>query len=292
MQIFNEPNFNPNLSIALGFFDGVHLGHKKVIKSAVNFAKQNKTKSAIITFSEHPCKYLKNITPKYLATQKAKEQMIEDLGIDYLYEFDFRKISKLSANEYLENILVKYFSPSAISTGWNHNFGCNKTGNAKFLYENETKYKYKYFELPPEQFENEIISSTKIRNLLLNGEISKANKMLGYKFKITEKVVKGNQLGRTIGFPTANLEYPTDLIELTHGVYSVETNYGKGIANYGSRPTINGVKPVLEINILDFNKDIYGKILTVEFNKMIRTEKKFPSLDALKNQIQLDIKSI
>ena len=116
--------------------------------------------------------------------------------------------------------------------------------------------------------------------------------MLGYKFKISGKIVKGNQLGRTIGFPTANLEYPTDLIELPYGVYSVKTNYGEGIANYGSRPTINGVEPILEVNILDFNKDIYGTILTVEFNKMIRTEKRFPSLNALKKQIQLDIKSI
>lgn len=292
MQIFNEPNFNPNLSIALGFFDGVHLGHKKVIKSAVDFAKQNNIKSAIITFSEHPYKYLKNISPKYLSTKKDREQMIDKLEIDYLYELDFKKISKLPATDYLENILVKYFAPSAISTGWNHNFGYNKTGNAKFLYANETKYKYKYFELPPEKFENEIISSTTIRNLLLNGEISKANSMLGYKFKISGKIVKGNQLGRTIGFPTSNLEYPTDLIELPHGVYSVKTNYGEGIANYGSRPTINGVEPILEVNILDFNKDIYGKFLTVEFNKMIRTEKRFPSLNALKKQIQLDIKSI
>ena len=108
------------------------------------------------------------------------------------------------------------------------NIGGRDMFYAKFLYANETKYKYKYFELPPEKFENEIISSTTIRNLLLNGEISKANSMLGYKFKISGKIVKGNQLGRTIGFPTANLEYPTDLIELPHGVYSVKTNYGEG----------------------------------------------------------------
>ena len=116
--------------------------------------------------------------------------------------------------------------------------------------------------------------------------------MLGYKFKITGKIIKGNQLGRTIGFPTANLSYPKELIELPHGVYSVDTNFGTGIANYGSRPTINGAEPILEINILNFNQNIYGEVLIVEFNKMIRQEIKFPSLEALRQQIQLDIKSI
>ena len=292
MQILKEPTINPNLSIALGFFDGVHLGHKKVIETAVNFAKTNNTKSAVITFSKHPCYYLKKISPKYILTKEDKEKTIEQLGVDFLYELDFKSISNLSAKEYLENILVKNFSPTAISTGWNHNFGCKKSGDVKFLHANEAKYNYKYFELPPQKINNEIISSTTIRQYLTNGEIEKANSMLGYKFKITGEIIKGNQIGRTIGFPTANLSYPNELIELAYGVYSVNTNFGKGIANYGSRPTINGVKPVLEINILNFNQNIYGKILTVEFNKMIRREKKFPSLEALKHQIQLDIKSI
>lgn len=292
MQIFKEPNINPNLSIALGFFDGVHIGHKKVIETAVNFAQNNNTKSAVITFSEHPYCYLKKISPKYILTKNDKEKAIEQLGVDYLYELDFKSISKLSAKEYLENILVKNFSPTAISTGWNHNFGCKKTGDVKFLHANENKYNYKYFELPPQKINNLIISSTTIRQYLSNGDIAKANSMLGYKFKITGKIIKGNQLGRTIGFPTANLSYPKELIELPHGVYSVDTNFGTGIANYGSRPTINGAEPILEINILNFNQNIYGEVLIVEFNKMIRQEIKFPSLEALRQQIQLDIKSI
>ena len=292
MQIFKEPNINPNLSIALGFFDGVHIGHKKVIETAVNFAQNNNTKSAVITFSEHPYCYLKKISPKYILTKNDKEKAIEQLGVDYLYELDFKSISKLSAKEYLENILVKNFSPTAISTGWNHNFGCKKTGDVKFLHANENKYNYKYFELPPQKINNLIISSTTIRQYLSNGDIAKANSMLGYKFKITGKIIKGNQLGRTIGFPTANLSYPNELIELPHGVYSVDTNFGTGIANYGSRPTINGAEPILEINILNFNQNIYGEVLIVEFNKMIRQEIKFPSLEALRQQIQLDIKSI
>ena len=292
MQVFTELTKNHDLSIALGFFDGVHLGHKAVIQSAVDFAKQNNTKSAVITFSDHPCCYFWGLCPKYILTRKEREKRIEALGVDYLYELDFESISGLTADEYLRDILVKYFTPLAISTGWNHNFGYKKSGNVKFLKENSKKYGYEYFELQPQKIEKETISSTLIRKLLANGNVTKANIMLGQKFSIEGVVVKGNKIGRTIGFKTANLVYPPELIELPYGVYSVETIYGKGIANFGIRPTINGSNAILEVHILDFDKDIYDKPIRVEFNKMIRTEKKFPSLDALKNQITLDIKSI
>lgn len=292
MQIYNTTNFNPKLSLALGFFDGVHLGHRAVIENAVNFAKANGNKSAVITFSNHPCCYLKNISPEYINTRQERENRIKALGIDYLYELDFGELSNFSAEEYLRNILVKNFSPISISTGWNHYFGFKKSGNVKFLHANEAKYNYKYFELPPQKIDNEIISSTTIRRYLASGEIKKANAMLGYNFSITGEIVSGNQIGRTIGFPTANIIYPEDIVKLPHGVYSVETNYGKGIANYGTRPTINGTDTLLEVNIIDFNKNIYGETLIVKFNKMIRPERKFQSLDALKKQIQLDIKSV
>lgn len=292
MQIFKNTNINPNLSLALGFFDGIHLGHKAVIESAVNFAKANGNKSAVITFSNHPCCYLKNISPEYINTRKERENRIEALGVDYLYELNFEDLSNLSAEEYLKNILVKNFSPVSISTGWNHCFGYKKSGDVKFLHTNEAKYNYKYFELPPQKIDNEIISSTTIRRYLASGEIAKANAMLGYKFSITGEIVSGNQIGRTIGFPTANVIYPADVVKLPHGVYSVETNYGKGIANYGTRPTVNSTGTLLEVNIIDFNQNIYGETLIVKFSKMIRSERKFPSLDALKKQIQLDIKSV
>lgn len=292
MRIFTELNHNPNLSLALGFFDGVHLGHKAVIKSAVNFAKNNGTKSAVITFSEHPCCYLKNISPEYITPRQERREHIKALGVDYLYELDFKNISNLTADEYLKDILVKNFNPVSISTGWNHNFGCKKSGDVEFLHNNANKYRYKYFELPPQKIDNEIISSTSIRKYLSSGQIEKANAMLGYKFSILGQIVQGNEIGRTIGFPTANIIYPTNVIKLPYGVYSVETNYGKGIANYGTRPTVDGKDTVLEVNILGFNQDIYGQNMTVEFCKMIRTERKFSSLDALKYQIQLDLKSI
>ena len=300
MQIYKELNKNPNLSLALGFFDGVHLGHKVVIESAVEFAKKHGNKSAVITFSDHPCCYFWGVCPQYILSREAREKKIAQLGVDYLYELDFESIAGLTAQDYLKDVLVNYFTPLSISTGWNHNFGCNKSGNVKFLHNNSKKYGYEYFELTPQKFNNEIISSTTIRKLLAKGNIEKANAMLDYKFSIKGKIVKGNQIGRKIGFKTANLEYPPELINLPFGVYSVDVTFQstpstvkhKAIANFGTRPTVNGSRAILEVHILDFDKDIYGETIIVEFNKMIRIERKFSSLDALKNQIILDIKSI
>ncbi len=292
MQIFSKLNINPNLSLALGFFDGVHLGHKKVIEEAVNYARNNGVKSAVITFSEHPCCYLSKVAPQYIMTKNQKRNAIEKLGIDFIYELDFPKLSNLSADEYLREILVKHFSPVAITTGWNHYFGSKKSGDVKFLRNYSEKYHYKYFELLPQKINNKIVSSTAIRTLLSQGKIEAANQMLGRKFEVSGEIIKGNQIGRTIGFPTANLIYPQELTKLPHGVYSVETNFGKGIANFGTRPTVNGVGEILEVNIKCFNENIYGQNLIVKFDKMLRPEQKFPSLDELKKQIEIDIKSI
>lgn len=296
MQILHDLSENPNLSLALGYFDGVHLGHQAVIKNAVNFAKQNGGKSAVITFKDHPCCFFHGVCPKYILTRQYREKFIADLGVDYLYELDFEKLAGLSAEEYLENILIKHFSPKSISTGFNHNFGHNKTGDVKFLAQESVKYNYKYFALPPQKYDGEVISSTKIRKLLSDGQIDTANKMLGRNFIIEGTVIKGRQIGRTIGFRTANILYPLELIDIPFGVYSVLVNYAsqtyQGIANFGVRPTVNGQGALLEVHILDFERDIYGEVLEVKFIKMLRTERKFDSLDSLKQQISLDIKSI
>ena len=292
MEIFTELTKNPDLCIALGFFDGVHLGHRAVIESTVNYARCNGKKSAIITFWDHPCCYFKGICPEYILPREAREEKIKELGIDYLYELDFESISWLTAEEYLRDVLIKYFTPVSISTGWNHNFGYKKSGNAKFLHENSKKFGYEYFELPPQKINNEIISSSAIRKYLSDGKIEKANSMLGYNFSVSGIIIQGQQIGRTIGFKTANIIYPEELINLPLGVYSVDTNFGQGIANFGTRPTVNGKGSMLEVHILDFDEDIYGKNLTVSFCKMIRRERKFPSLQDLKKQIQIDIKSI
>lgn len=300
MQIFHDLNNNRNLSLALGFFDGVHLGHQAVIKNAVDYAKQNNAKSAVVTFKDHPCCYFYDVGPKYILTRDDREKKIEALGVDFLYELDFPSISGLTAQEYLQDVLVKHFIPVSISTGFNHYFGYKKSGNVDFLERNADKFGYKYFKLPPQKVDGEVISSTLIRKCLSVGEIQRANKMLGAKFSVGGQVIKGNQIGRTIGFRTANLVYPSELIELPHGVYSVDIDINtdnspvtyRGIANFGTRPTVDGKTTLVEVHILDFEEDIYGKIINVKFNKMIRKEQKFSSLEALKKQISLDIKHI
>lgn len=298
MQIFTELNKKPNLSLALGFFDGVHLGHKKVIKSAVDFAKRNGIKSAVVTFKEHPCCFFRGIGPKYILTREERLKHIEALGVDYVYLLDFNsKLCMLSAEDYLREVLVGNFSPKSISTGFNHYFGAKKSGNVTLLAEKQVEYGYNYFEIPPQKVFGKTISSTVIRELLSKGQIKNANEMLGYNFSITGEVVKGQQLGRTIGFRTANLIYPNELIDLPFGVYlTVVTLGGKkyqGVTNFGIRPTVSDShKCTLETHILDFEKDIYGKYITVEFIKMIRAEKKFKSLNELKNQIIADVLSV
>lgn len=294
MQVFYQLNKNKHLALALGYFDGVHLGHQKVIKSAVDYARQNGKKSAVITFKHHPCCYFYGVCPKYILTRKQREDAISKLGIDYLYELDFNEnLCQLTAKEYLENILVKYFEPVSISTGFNHNFGANKSGNAEFLQKNQEKFNYKYFEIPPQKINSDIINSTSIRKFLQQGEISNANDMLGYNFFIEGEVIEGQRLGRKLGFRTANLIYPKELVEIPFGVYEVQTSYGKGIANFGIRPTIsNTTTAICETHILNFDKNIYGETIKVEFIKMLRKEQKFNSVEELKKQISDDISKI
>ena len=294
MQIFTSLNENKNLSIALGYFDGVHLGHRAVINSAVNFAKENNLKSAVITFKDHPCCFFYGVCPKYILTREQRREKLASSGIDYLYELDFdEKLSSLNAQEYLENILVKYFTPKSISTGFNHHFGAQKSGTPEFLRNNSKKYGYEYFEIPPQKIDGEIISSTAIRNYLQNGQIEKANKMLKDNFAITGIIVEGQKLGRKLGFKTANLIYPPELIDLPFGVYETNTQYGKGITNFGIRPTVSSTqKPVAETHIMNFAKDIYGEKINVEFVRMLRKEQKFNSVDELKQQIAKDISMI
>lgn len=296
MQIIKDLKKITDLSLALGFFDGVHKGHQAVIKNAVNFAKDNGLMSAVVTFSNHPHCYFYDVAPKYILTSDERAKHIAELGVDYLIELDFESISGLTAEDYLKDVLVKYFMPRAITTGWNHYFGYKKSGNVKFLADNSKKFNYEYFEISPQKEASVNISSTAIRNYLAKGEIAKANSMLGYKFSISGEVVKGKQLGRTIGFPTANIIYPSELIELPFGAYAVNVKFSdrlfKGVTNFGIRPTVSDTKlTTLETFIIDFDQDIYEKTIEVEFIKMIRPEKKFPSLDALKTQISLDIQT-
>lgn len=295
MQIFNEIQENKGLSLAFGFFDGMHLGHQAVIKRAVDFAHENNTKSAVVTFQDHPCCFFYHVKPKYIIPKHSRIKMLEDLGVDYLYFLKFDEyLSMMSASEYLKDVIIKNFAPMAISTGFNHYFGSKKSGDTKLLCTMQQDFCYTYFEIPPVLFDSETISSTRIRDDLALGNIEMVNSMLGYNYFLEETVIEGQQIGRELGFPTANLIYPDDLVEIGRGVYKVKVEHDgeiyDGMANYGLRPTIGDhFKPILEVHILNFDKDIYDEKIKVSFLKKIRDEKKFDSIDELRAQINQDI---
>lgn len=295
MEIVRELKIIPNLSLALGFFDGLHLGHQAVIGNAVSFARQNGIKSAVVTFSNHPFCYLRGgKAPKYILTNSDKYKMLEKLGVDYVVELEFDEIKSLTAQDYVENVLVKYFSPQFITSGLHHHFGSCRSGNSELLTKLKSRYDYEYKPVH-EILQNGVkISSTSIRNFIENGEIKLAENMLGRKFSIFGEVQHGKQKGRIIGFPTANIFYPDGIIQPPHGVYDVNVLINdkkyRGISNFGTCPTVTmGEVITFETHLLDFNADLYGKEIRVEFNKKIRDEKNFSSIEELKHQIQLDI---
>ncbi len=294
MEIYSQFIEKKDLVVALGYFDGMHLAHQKVILSAVNYAKTRGLKSAVITFKTAPACYFKNLETKYICSLEERLKRIEALGVDYVFVIDFASIAKLTAYEYIRDCLVKNFSPKAIITGFNHTFGANKSGNEKLLTDLQKEFGYEYIEIQPEKIDDEVISSTRIRNYLSLGEIEKANSMLGKDFSISGEVIQGQHLGRTIGFKTANILYPKNIVDIKNGVYGarviVKNKLYRGILNLGVKPTVsNENKRILEVNIFDFDENIYGENIKIEFEEMIREEKKFASLEELKNQISKDV---
>ena len=293
MQIFDKLNHNPNLSLCLGFFDGVHQGHKVVLKNAVNLARQNNLKSAVVTFKEHPLCYLQNRTPQYILSLDDRLSLIEKQGIDYVYLLDFdENTADALALDYLKDFLVENLQPRFITTGFNHYFGANKQGDAHFLRLYEKEFGYKFFEVPPITFNNTLISSSKIRQLISVGDFELLPQLLGDYFFVKERVITGERVGRTISFPTINLKYPQNIIKPEKGVYcvyvDVDNKRYKAMANFGKRPTVNGSGLLLEAHILDFNENLYDKDVKISFVKKVRNEVKFDSLPMLKSQLVKD----
>ena len=294
MRIWNELTYINKSSLALGFFDGIHLGHRVVLKNAINLAKEHNTESTVITFKTHPLNILTNEKIEQILSIDEKLTMMKKIGIDNVVLLDFEKISSMKANDYLENILIKYFSPIAITTGFNHHFGFNKEGNSEFLRKNREKYNYKYFEVPPFVVQDKIVSCSVIRNLLHLADFYNANKLLGYRFFIEGNVIKGEQIARKIGFPSANIIYPEEKIKISHGVYFVEATVSNkkynAILNYGFAPTVNNsTNEKTEVHILNFDKNIYDERIKIEFITKIRNQIKFENIEKLKAQIYRDI---
>lgn len=272
-------------SLVLGFFDGVHLGHRAVIESAVNFAPNGEV--ILLTFEDSPVKYFKGAV-EYILPRKESIKKIKSFGVTSVVTKNFEDLCQISAEDYLKKI-VNIYHPNSISTGFNYTFGCKKTGNALLLAKYAQELGYNYLQTEPFMVDGEIVSSTLIKNYLKLGNIIQANKLLGYNFTIEGKVIYGAQLGRKLGFPTANITYPEEIVKIPYGVYAVKFGEYNGIMNYGIKPTLGGDKlPLVEVHFLDFNQNLYDKTISIELVARIRDEQKFQNLDELKTQIQKD----
>lgn len=294
MQIYDELTYINNTSLALGFFDGLHLGHKVVLKNAIKIAKNNNTTSTVITFKNHPLNILYNQDIQQILTTEEKLKIFNALGINNVVLLDFKEISHIRANDYIKDIIVKYFSPIAITTGFNHSFGYKKEGNSALLKETSKLYDFKYYEIPPFVIDGDIVSCSVIRNKLQLGNFVEANKLLGYHFFLTGNVVHGEKIASKLGFPSANINYPEDKIKIPTGVYFVQVKADgilyNGVLNHGYT-TDNEGQNILktEVHIPDFNKNLYGKNIRISFITKIRNQMEFDNTEKLIAQIRRDI---
>lgn len=301
MRVFksleNLPKFK-NAILTIGTFDGVHKGHQKLLERLKNLAVSENGESILITFHPHPRFVLQpgNKDLKLLNTLEEKIAILEEYGLDNLIVAPFSKaFSQMPALAYIENFLIQNTQAKVIVIGYDHHFGINRSGNIKLLEAYQNVFNYKVEEISKETLLDIDISSTKIRNALLEGEIAISNELLGHPYRLSGYVTKGKQLGRTLGYPTANIQLTVDykLIPKT-GVYAVEVILNqkqyKGMLNIGYRPTVEGTNKTIEVNIFDFDKDIYGEGVAVKLIQRIRDEVKFKDLEELKQQLEKDKK--
>ncbi|TFF37954.1 bifunctional riboflavin kinase/FAD synthetase [Mucilaginibacter psychrotolerans] len=285
-----------NAVVTIGTFDGVHIGHRKIISRLKELAAASGGETVILTFFPHPRMILhpedENI--KLITTIAEKASLMEQLGVDHLIITPFsRDFSNQSAEEYIRDVLVKKIGTKTIVIGYDHRFGKDRKGGLEDLLRLAPEYGFEVLEIPEQDINDVAISSTRIRTALLDGEIDIANECLGYPFFITGKVIRGDQLGRQLGYPTANLmlEEQYKLIP-SDGIYAVRVNVeGKdynGMAYIGHRPTVNGMTRNIEVNIFDFNQEIYNKQLRMEFLHFVRHDIHFASLDELVVQLGKD----
>ena len=293
---FKIKNQHKNSIILIGNFDGLHTGHQKLFNIAKNYKKKYSLKIGVLTFEPMPKMYFNdNLKNFRISSQQQKINYLNKLNVDFVITKKFdKKFSKTKSITFIKEIIGKKINPRFIFVSNNFKFGNKREGNVRELIKYEKQYNYKIVKPQPSLVKKKVISSSLIRKYLQNGKLKDANKLLKRNWSIIGKVQKGKQLGKKIGFPTANIDIK-DYILAKPGVYVVKVqklnslNYIRGIANLGYRPTFNGKKVLLEIHLFNFSGNLYNKHLTVEFLKFIRSEKKFKNVDQLKKQIKIDL---
>lgn len=283
--------------LTLGTFDGVHIGHKKILEKVIQNTENEKYESLVLTFFPHPRMILQESSEiRLLNTISEKVNLLEQLGIENLVIHPFDEtFSRLTAEDFVKTVLVEQFKIHKIIIGYDHRFGRNRTANITNLIEFGEKYDFEVEQISAQEINAISVSSTKIRTAIQEGNVALANKYLGYDYFLTGTVIKGKQLGRTIGFPTANLNIEEDYKLIPHkGVYIVSSIINEqkvyGMMNIGHNPTVGGDHLSVEIHYLNFDADLYDEKIAVSIHQRIRGEEKFDSLDLLKEQIEKDKK--
>jgi riboflavin kinase/FMN adenylyltransferase len=287
-----------NAVLTIGTFDGVHTGHRQVIIRMKKRAAEVAGETVIITFDPHPRTVINaSAGIQLINTLDEKIELLSDMGIDHLVVIPFtEEFAKLSAEDYIAQFLIRYFNPHTLMIGYDHRFGKGRTGNYELLKQQSLIYQYQLQEIPAHILNSISVSSTRIREAISVGDIGAALELLGYDYFFCGKVAEGNKLGRKIGFPTANLEI-TEKFKLIpgDGVYAVDLivldepeKLFRGMMNIGFRPTVGGSKRMIEVNIFDFERTVYGETIKVFVKRFLRPEVKFSGLEALKEQLALD----
>ncbi|WP_461044013.1 bifunctional riboflavin kinase/FAD synthetase [Spirosoma harenae] len=285
-----------NAVVTSGTFDGVHLGHQTILARLTEVAKASEGESVLITYWPHPRTVVSNDSQnlKLLTTLDEKIELLDQAGVENLIVIPFtRSFSELTSEEYIRQILIDKIGTKKLVIGYDHRFGKDREGGFDYIKAHQREYGFEIEEIPRQDVETVGVSSSRIRTALNEGNIFTANRLLGRSYTLTGTIVKGRQLGRTIGFPTANMQVddPVKLIP-ANGVYAVEVEYAgqtlTGMLNIGFRPTVAGTNQTIETYIFDFDKDIYGEHMTLKFKEFLRPEQKFDGLPALVAQLKND----
>ncbi len=287
---------NSGLTITFGNFDGVHTGHRKLIELIKTEAQKTGTKLAVMTFVPHPRKILQaNASGFLISSYEKRREILGDLGVDYLIEIPFtRDFSTQNAKVFLDKYVLSYPLIKSMYLGWDFAFGANKAGDSDLVKEHCEKTNISVFECPAYDSDSKKVSSSIVRSLIVSGDISDVRKMLGRAFSLDGIVIKGEGRGKKIGIPTANLQIDRDLIIPSTGVYVTETHFSgmkyRSVTNVGHNPTFTADRALsVETHIIDFNGDIYGEKIEVNFYSRIRSELKFSSVNELVAQVRRDI---